>query len=495
MVGQPDAQFGQAGKVLLPVFEQSSAPLVLEPAPDGGFLTAQSQTHQELPLAEVRRFGPDGQPHLSFSSEGVRSIQLEGAIHDMAIGPDSTIYLCGYVQRGRNRDVWAMRLLPDGRTDPSFGNQGVSTFSIGEQTVATRIHVFPSGACLLAGTRFEPQDLDRDIVLLKLGPDGKEDVAFGRKGHIFLDISQEDKVSAMVLRPDGRILLGATTRPGRLSRFTVIRLLPNGMKDPAFGEEGVVQLPIGMEQSFLEDMALLPDASILVGGNAKMNPQDPGFDLVLARLLPEGQWDPRFGNNGTAVFDLGGADYFGQMQVQEDHMVLIGGFSGTDIHVRRMNLQGQLDPTYGKQGASRLEGSSRFRAVQLSLNAEGHLLVGSTTQEEAQVSKLFGNPHLPGLDKVMSFGWEPVDQPGISYAGIDLGGNLRADTWVGGPMYPEIPLPSGQGPQSTEPVPPFIRFFAHLSLDEQHRYTFVWDSEGHAHWYWNGSFRSSWESK
>lgn len=494
-VGQLNPLFGHTGgAVVMPAEEQEQKSVLLEAIRSGGFYTARSIANQVDRRIEVSRFSSHGVLDVSFGEAGVRKIALEGVIHDIAVAEDSSVYLCGYVQRGRNRDAWMMHILKNGKTDPNFGINGVVTLTIQEQDVAQQIALLDDGAILVGGTTYSPSLLDRDIFLLKLNGKGRLAQEFGTRGSMLIDHSKDDRLKAMALRSDGRIILAGNVKLSQFSRYCVMRVLPQGKFDQAFGNEGTIVLPIGIDHSYLEDMVLLDDGRIIVGGNARIHADDPGFDLAMVRLLPEGQWDPTFGDNGVALQDLGGADYFGGMVIQEDQQVLVAGISGKDAHIFRMCKNGTRDRTYGQSGRSILSRESRVHSLGVALDEGENLLVSLSDNTASQIVSLFGNPDLPGLDQLLAFNWKAGEQEDLTYSGLQLADDIQVDAWLGGSLLQAIELPLSSGPESVQPIEKHIRFFAHLALDEAHRYTFVWDSEGQAHWYLNGSFQNSWDT-
>lgn len=495
VVGQPNPLFGAVGgAIILPAAEQEQEPVIMETIHEGGFYTAQSVSDEVESWVEIRRFSPLGGLDEKFGAHGVRKIALEGAIHDIEVKRDSSIFLCGYVQRGRNRDVWIMHVLKNGKTDPDFGIQGVVTLTIQEQDVAQQIVVLDDGGLLIGGTTYSPTIFDRDIFLLQLNKKGRLDQAFGSRGSMLIDLSKDDRFKSMALRPDGRIVLAGNVKPDQLSRYCIMRVLPGGKFDPAFGNEGSVILPIGIDQSYLEELKLLEDGSIIAGGNARISHDDPGFDLAIVKLLPEGQWDPTFGDNGVSFQNLGGADYFGGMAVQEDQQLLIAGICGKDAHVFRIRGNGSRDRTYGKGGSCIISNESRVRSLGIALDESENLLIGISENTGARIFNLFGNPHLPGLDQILAFNWKAGEQQDLTYSGLQISDDIQVDAWLGGSLLQEENIPVSNGPENVQPIAKHIRFFAHLALDSEHRYTFVWDSEGQAHWYHNGSFQNSWDT-
>ena len=491
MVGTINMQFGESeGAISLPSTNEKTA-AIIRSIEGGGFYTTQSHVHPASNQTEVRRFSREGAPDKAFGDAGIRAIALEGSVLDFQVDSDRNLFLCGYVQRGRKKDVWVLKLKEDGRTDPEFGIQGVVTLTIQEQDVAQRLRILSSGHLLIAGTTYTPSQLERDLFVIKLDAKGRMDLRFGHRGSAIIDLSKDDRLKDFQLTEDGRMVLAGNSRPNRLSRFSLVRLLENGRKDPSFGLGGTQIMTVGNGQSYLQAMQLLPDGNIVVAGNARMNPADPGFDLVVIRLLPEGQYDPSFANHGTFSYDMGGVDYFGDLTMQPDQQMIISGMNGKEVQVFRVRQNGKLDPTYGQKGVCRIDGSERITSVRSVLNSNEHLLLSTASATGSKIYSLFGNPQLPFLDELLDFDWSSEEEDGISYSGLQFSDDIQIDAWLGGSIFSENEPATGT--ESILPITKHIRFFAHLALDEDHRYTFVWDSEGQAHWYWNGSFQNSWD--
>ena len=145
---------------------------------------------------------------------------------------------------------------------------------------------------------------DRDVVVVRLLANGTPDESFGAGGVVKLARAGAQRGSGVVVLPDGRIVVAGDTDEGDTRRFLLVRLLPSGALDPAFGEGGVALAPLGkstLELSSAIAMARMQDGRIVVGGNgATAGVEGP----VIARLLPDGKLDPAFGQGGEATFTV-----------------------------------------------------------------------------------------------------------------------------------------------------------------------------------------------
>jgi uncharacterized delta-60 repeat protein len=132
------------------------------------------------------------------------------------------------------------------------------------------------------------------------GAPGDLDTSFGGDGRVVSTFSQQSRGNAVAVEPDGSIVVAGSfgfSPPA----FAVARWLPDGSPDPAFSEDGQFTLQVGGEGSTADAIALQPDGKIVVGGV-------DGNDLALLRLLPDGTPDPAFGNGGRVTTPFPGGD-------------------------------------------------------------------------------------------------------------------------------------------------------------------------------------------
>ena len=190
--------------------------------------------------------------------------------------------------------------------------------------------VQPDGKVLLGGS-FGLVNGMPARALARLNADGSLDEGFhhGIGGYSY--------VYELVLLPDGRIVLAGDFDGIRGWLSPVIaRLLPDGVPDPAFRSPVISDPPFSRTASAL---AVLPDGRLLIAGNVAAYPGDS----VVARLLPDGRFDPSF--TPAAVWAAL------TLVLQSDGRVLVGGsYSQVNGSSRpslaRLNADGSLDPAF-----------------------------------------------------------------------------------------------------------------------------------------------------
>ena len=173
----------------------------------------------------------------------------------LALAPDGRIVLAGDAMGAVSRDMAAIRLLPTGEVDQSFGNGGhrLVAFDQGGSNfdAAQAVTVGPNGAVLLAGSA--PEALSISVAVAALDANGTLIPGFGSGGRTtfyFNDVTPVQNAHSVKLQADGKVLLGGLTSDLENGDFYadcgIARLLPNGQLDPAFGVNGTLTLDAGL---------------------------------------------------------------------------------------------------------------------------------------------------------------------------------------------------------------------------------------------------------
>lgn len=172
--------------------------------------------------------------------------------------------------------------------------------------------------------------------------------------------------------PDGGIVLGGGT--------TLVRHLPSGELDPAFGRGGILTIAhAGVARFEIGDLAVDSVGRIVVFGTATGVAPGASSQAAVLRYLSTGEPDQSFGGGDGAVianFGLsssGGASH-GAVD-GEDRIVLVARTRGPgsgcerpgpeDRHLVRLTPDGALDPSFGKRGLRRVAPLRRVDAFSL----------------------------------------------------------------------------------------------------------------------------------
>ncbi len=188
--------------------------------------------------AVIVRLLPDGSLDNAFGSGGVvryTTVNL-GCFNpewffDLLVLDDDRFLAAGYDQRGCDapyRDFLVVRYQADGTVDQVFSEY--PSFH-GNRDEAQAVAVQADGKVLAAGwaQSVSGQDATTDVAVARWNPDGTLDTSFDGEGEWLLDVNGDmDRIDAVVVQPDGKIVLAGQTRVNDQTDWLVIRLHPDG---------------------------------------------------------------------------------------------------------------------------------------------------------------------------------------------------------------------------------------------------------------------------
>jgi uncharacterized delta-60 repeat protein len=326
--------------------------------PDGKLVVAGSTRGTVTSLRAVRVL-PQGGLDLSFGDDGGADVSLpnEGGALAAALQGDGKIILAG----DTFTPVAALvRLTTEGGLDSTFGGSGVLTWQAGgAPTSATTAFVRADGRIVTGGCAGSA------LAVASYLATGAVDVSFGG-GVVVTPLATGTCVSGAhgVLMADGRILLGAETTGGT---SYLVRYLLDGGLDPTLGGSGIMVLPLLQ----VEAVALQSDGKILVGN----------YDSQVMRLLPDGGADPGFGDAGVARIPGFGVYVLAIGLTADGSIVAVGAdISETNFAMGELLPDGTPNIQFGSGGAAYdvagVIGDGLFTAM--AFQPDGKLLVVGT---------------------------------------------------------------------------------------------------------------------
>jgi len=348
---------------------------------------------------------------------GPRVLAVSATGHDRFYGvtfdPTGRFYAAGVVSEGNvaataDFETVVARFTATGELDTTFGQGGYARRNVvvglgGE--VARGVVVQPSGKVVVVASvehvaaGADPRD--RDIALLRYNADGTRDTGFGVDGVVTLDLSEGQAVGTgyvadaawgLTAYSDGRLLVSGAQRRsgGTVADFTVVRLSADGVRDAAFGTNGVATVNVLERTANPRTATLLPDGGIVASGYI----DDGGVvKPVLFKLTSAGQLDPTFGTAGIFAPTVLAAVTEAYDAVPQGSSFVTAGYGrnstseSLDWLSLRVSAAGTLDPTWGTAGVARLD-LARFndnaRAL-VALPDNRILMVGGGRPSEANV--------------------------------------------------------------------------------------------------------------
>ncbi|MGI8788248.1 MAG: FG-GAP-like repeat-containing protein [Pyrinomonadaceae bacterium] len=219
------------------------------------------------------------------------------------------------------------------------------------------------------------------------------DRTFGANGTATTNFGQSAQASAMVIQPDGKIIVvGKVTTGDTGDDPVIVRYNSNGSLDASFGNGGIVRAPISPLNDYFNAVALQPDGKIVAVGSTQ--PYQSASDFLVVRYNTDGSLDSSFGANGVVKINQSITDIFNAVVVQPDGKIVAAGTTSennSEFAAIRFNSNGTLDGSFANGGLFFLNSSpytidETFRAVALFPN--GRILFGGTAWDNGGTDAL-----------------------------------------------------------------------------------------------------------
>jgi RHS repeat-associated protein/uncharacterized delta-60 repeat protein len=221
------------------------------------------------------------------------------------------------------------------------------------------------------------------VVLARYNPDGTPDLEFGdpvsgiaeqpRTGEVFTVIGNASAGSAMIVQPDGSILVGGTSGTGS---FTLARYIPDGTRlDPTFGPNHTGIVTSQLDGSAFGAVSLAIQS--LPGGDRVIVAQSVGGSFTLSRFDMSGNYDTAF---GTVMTHVGSGGVSGALAIDDNFNILIAGQINGQFTVARYLPGGGVDLSFNHTGRATtpLSNGSMVAGVSIAVESDGKIVLAGT---------------------------------------------------------------------------------------------------------------------
>jgi uncharacterized delta-60 repeat protein len=277
--GEPDPAFDGDGRATFDFADGHSSPRAMQLQPDGRIVVGGTFQGEEESDFGVARLMADGGLDTSFAGDGTTTVdRFESDQFRTVTLQGDRIVATGFSEQFGAYEWVALRLMPDGSRDMSFGYSNEYANGMyyngefdGFDAVAT-----PGGGVLFGGN-----GPGNPAAALELDGSGREDREFGGldgyRSVAFGDASSS-LVTGVGIGADGNYaLVGSAYRPDGVSRLAAAKLTPGGEPVPSFGDGGS-RVYDSADEFTVRDLAVAPDGKLVVGGN-------DGGSMVVARII------------------------------------------------------------------------------------------------------------------------------------------------------------------------------------------------------------------
>jgi uncharacterized delta-60 repeat protein len=235
--------------------------------------------------------------------------------------------------------------------DPSFNNSGYKIINLTPYNERTaEVIVQPDGKILVSGVySFFNFTTGYDSVasfIARYNADGSTDMNFNSGEAVFTDIYTDVYYSTanMELLDDGKILIVGTKSLTDFDQMCIQKFNADGTRDIMFGDYGekIIYSP-NAYYSVGYCLKIQFDGKIVVAGSS-------GGQLLLARLLSDGNLDPDFGFNGTSLVSNNYPMPYNLGFLSDNKIVVSGDSDAYQIMIMKFNENGTVDSGFGTNG-------------------------------------------------------------------------------------------------------------------------------------------------
>ena len=238
----------------------------------------------------LARYNIDGTLDNTFSDDGKVTTRMsvnDNSAYAVAVQPDGKIVVAGAASNSTNNHFALARYNADGSLDSTFSGDGkVLTDFVGNDDQVNAVAIQPDGKIILAGTA--DNGSYEEFALVRYNAHGSLDTGFGTGGKVttsFSGAGVNASVNAMELQANGKIIVAGYAGSGD-TVFAMARYNADGSLDTGFDARGTgKQLTrIGPSDDRIYAMALQPDGKIVVVGSSDNGSR---YDFAVARYLGE----------------------------------------------------------------------------------------------------------------------------------------------------------------------------------------------------------------
>jgi uncharacterized delta-60 repeat protein len=387
--GEPDPSFGEGGVAIAKVYRGDPQDLAIDHRRRIVVVGFHVSPGGVFPV--VARFEPDGAVDSSFGSEGVLGAHwcsYSGYISGIAIDSADRIVLAGpteTVGSGPN-DICVVRLLSNGEPDRSFSEDGMLTIDTAGR--ATDVAIDHEGRILVAACD--------GLTAIRIIESGALDPTFGEGGIASLHLGQESEARAITVDSIDRVVLAGTETSAKGSEVAVARLDAGGRPDPSFAGTGyeTLGLPGSPGRNAATDVVFDQLGRLALSGGEDLK---EGETPLAGRLLPDGALDPSFGEGGRARLPIDGSIAHGIAVDQAGRVLVAGDAPGgimnfAQAFLVRLGSDGAADSSFGVGGVVWPELSS---ANAVKVDSAGRYLVTGPNAKGVAVARYLPESSVP----------------------------------------------------------------------------------------------------
>ena len=251
----------------------------------------------------IVRLTPDGSPDESFSGDG---LVQPGVTPWAAGGPNGTVVFASWDLGGQ---IEVGRLFANGEYDADYGDDGTARLAYRARTHDwAQASALTKRGLVVAGGVLCADGGCAGFALARYRRDGRLDRSFGGDGRVATLDRGLGIATAVVANSDGSLVVGgpAAEDANRTDPIALAKYLPSGQLDKRFGTGGIVRSQFSDRQrgrTAIYGLAVQKDGKLIAVGHTDGCSHPLGGCFLVARYRSDGSLDEDFADGGVLLLD------------------------------------------------------------------------------------------------------------------------------------------------------------------------------------------------
>lgn len=350
--GSPDLSFGGTGVVIVPVGSGLDQAYSVAIQDDGRILVAGESANGAREFAVVRLLANGALDASYGGGDGIVTSDFGTGSdlgYSLTLQSDGKALVSGVSWNGADYDIVLARYTTSGVLDSSFNGGHVITSVGASDAWSYAVDARPDGRILVGGKATISGN--EDFVIARYRADGTLDTTFGGgDGIVTTPVSvNSDSVNSLIALDDGSVLVGGVTNDGSDDNYVIAKYTVEGNLDSSFGTGGLVVSARGNGDR-ITSVVMAPNGDILIAGTED-NPTQTA--ILVGRYTAAGVIDTGFGSAGILIEDLSAAsnDVAAQILSRDDGSFVVVGTthngSDSDFAVLSYTSDGSRITSFG----------------------------------------------------------------------------------------------------------------------------------------------------
>ena len=301
-------------------------------------------------IVSINGVSQEGFPDAAYQTRKYFPARQDSSFYacDAVLQPDGKLVIAGRFESKGHQSVLVVRLLPDGRPDPGFQQNGLGIYALPELDQACAQTILLISNRILLGGKAKLGSF-----LFQLREDGSPDPGFGQNGLIVISklVSIED-LASFSTGSETMILAAGFFRDHSCLRPGMVRLTSHGELTTGYGNDGRAELNPTVTGKFYR-LSASKNGQVIVCGTSQNSDQQQ--DALVAKFRADGMPNLSFGTgNGYVQVDgpvPGRRNNATGIHIgKSGEITLCGTYSANrddDAYVCRLLRNGSLDRRFG----------------------------------------------------------------------------------------------------------------------------------------------------